>query len=289
MPLPPRSTSVATAFVAVSACCFGSIPVLTLLATQAGAPLVSVLAGRYGLAAPLFLVAAGRSARQPMAATTKWQAVLILGGGQALIAGLGLSALRFIPAATASFLFYTYPAWVAIAAAARGTERLTSRRLLALALSLGGVMVMVGGPAGQMDWRGVALSVGAAVAYSLYIPFANTLQRETTPATLSMYVSLGAFVVLLIFGQLTDTLTLALSPRAIAVVIALALLTTVLAFILFLRGLAVLGPVRTAIVSTVEPFCTAVLGSLVLGQPITGGTIVGGGLIAGAVVLLQRG
>ena len=94
---------------------------------------------------------------------------------------------------------------------------------------------------------------------------------------------------LLIFGQLTDTLTLALSPLAIAVVIALALLTTVLAFILFLRGLATLGPVRTAIVSTVEPFCTAVLGSLVLGQPITGGTIVGGGLIAAAVVLLQRG
>jgi drug/metabolite transporter (DMT)-like permease len=62
----------------------------------------------------------------------------------------------------------------------------------------------------------------------------------------------------------------------------------VVAFILFLRGLAVLGPVRTAIVSTAEPFFTAALAAPVLGQPITVRTVVGGVLIAAAVVLLQR-
>ena len=45
---------------------------------------------------------------------------------------------------------------------------------------------------------------------------------------------------------------------------------------------------RTAIVSTVEPFFTAVLGAATLGQPFGVGTVAGGVLIAAAVLLLQR-
>jgi drug/metabolite transporter (DMT)-like permease len=63
----------------------------------------------------------------------------------------------------------------------------------------------------------------------------------------------------------------------------------VLAFLAFLRGLATIGPVRTAIVSTVEPFWAALLGSVVLGQQLGVRTLGGGLLIATAVVLLQLG
>ncbi|HEX5580544.1 MAG TPA: EamA family transporter, partial [Gemmatimonadaceae bacterium] len=64
--------------------------------------------------------------------------------------------------------------------------------------------------------------------------------------------------------------------------------STALGFVIFLRGLAILGPVRAAIIATVEPFWTAALGALVLGEPLTGATLAGGGLIALAVLLLQR-
>jgi drug/metabolite transporter (DMT)-like permease len=63
----------------------------------------------------------------------------------------------------------------------------------------------------------------------------------------------------------------------------------VLAFIAFLRGLAVIGPVRTAIMSTIEPFWTALLGGLVLRQALGPRTLLGGVCIAAAVVLLQLG
>jgi drug/metabolite transporter (DMT)-like permease len=59
-------------------------------------------------------------------------------------------------------------------------------------------------------------------------------------------------------------------------------------FLGFLAGLRVLGPVRTAITSTVEPFWTTLLGVVMLGQGITVGTVVGGLGIMGAVLLLQR-
>ncbi|MGA1359781.1 MAG: hypothetical protein ACO32Z_01190, partial [Gemmatimonadaceae bacterium] len=50
----------------------------------------------------------------------------------------------------------------------------------------------------------------------------------------------------------------------------------------------VLGAVRTAILSTVEPFWNAILAAVVLGQRITPMTIAGGTVIMGAIVLLQR-
>ena len=69
----------------------------------------------------------------------------------------------------------------------------------------------------------------------------------------------------------------------------MAVVSTVLAFIAFLRGLAVIGPVRTAIMSTIEPFWTALLGALVLRQALGPRTLAGGLCIAAAVVLLQLG
>ena len=59
------------------------------------------------------------------------------------------------------------------------------------------------------------------------------------------------------------------------------------AFLGVLGGLRVLGPVRTAITSTIEPFWTTLLGVLLLGQVAGAGTVIGGLGIMVAVVLLQ--
>ena len=217
--------------------------------------------------------------------------LLIGGGGQALISFLALRALDHLPAGTNAFLFYTYPAWVAVFAFVRGSERIDSRRLLALAISFAGIATMVGNPwSGHSDVPlvGVALSLSAAACYGLYIPAIGRLQEGIRPAVMSAYVAFGAAVVHVTIGLSTDTLTARLDPIAWASIAGFAVIGTALAFLLFLRGLAVLGPVRTAIVSTIEPFFTTVLGALVLAQPLPGSTLAGGGLIALAVVLLQR-
>jgi drug/metabolite transporter (DMT)-like permease len=70
-------------------------------------------------------------------------------------------------------------------------------------------------------------------------------------------------------------------------IVVLALVSTVVAFLTLIKGLAVLGPVRTAIIATVEPFFTATLGVLVLANQLSVATLLGGILIAGAVLLIQ--
>lgn len=282
----------ATLLVALSGACFGANSILTVLATRAGVPLFAVLFWRYALAAPMLAAVAVLSGPGRFAIPRGRLLPLLFlgGGGQALVIFLALFSLNFISAATLGFLFYTYPAWVAVFAALRGTERLDGRRIVALLLSLAGIVLMVGAPgAGALRPAGVALALGAAIAYALFIPLIGRLQSGLDPAAASTWVVLAAAAIFAVLGGATGNFRLALPLAGWLAVAALALISITLGFVAFLRGLAVLGPVRTAIVSTVEPFCIAVLGLLVLGQPLTPVVLAGGVLIAVAVVLLQRG
>ncbi|HEY2065874.1 MAG TPA: DMT family transporter [Gemmatimonadaceae bacterium] len=283
-------TTRATLLVLFSACCFGSISTLTTLATRTGVRLVDVLAWRYLIAAALLVAVAGgvRAVVQPGERAVR---VLVLAGaGQAGIAFVSLSALRYISVATLTFLFYTYPAWVAVMSAVRGTERLTTRRAVALALSLLGIALMVGTPgAGGLHPLGVLLALSSALLYAAYIPMIDYLGRGMSPAQTSTYAAAGAALILGGVAMVQGGLAIHMAPIAWTSIVLLAVVSTVLAFLAFLRGLATIGPVRTAIVSTIEPFWTALLGSVVLGQPIGPRTLAGGGCIAAAVVLLQIG
>lgn len=283
------STGRAAVAVAISACCFGAIPVLVSLAIATGAALSTLLTYRYLVAAAVFVVLLA-VAREPMAQPRRAGSLILFGGvGQFLVAFLGLSALRYIPVANATFLFYTFPAWVAIIAALRKTEPLTRVRVAALGLSLAGITVMIGGSTTAAgNPRGVALALSAAVVYSLYIPAMERLQQGLGSRTAALLVCLGAGASFLLLSTIDGSMTTSLHRTAWLAILVLAVVSTVAAFQLFLSGLKVLGPVRTAIVSTVEPFSAALLGAWLLSQALTAATIAGGLLIIGAVILLQR-
>ncbi|HEX6598333.1 MAG TPA: DMT family transporter, partial [Gemmatimonadaceae bacterium] len=150
----------ASALVLFSACCFGSIPILTTLATGGGARLADVLAWRYLIAAVLLVVVGGGLAKVKRPSSRAVPLLVLAGGGQAAIAFVSLSALRYIPAAMLTFLVYTYPAWVAVIAALRGSERITRGRAIALLLSLAGIALMVGCPGmGTLHPIGVLLAL----------------------------------------------------------------------------------------------------------------------------------
>lgn len=278
----------ATGLIVFSATGFGAIPILTVLAERSGASLLNALSWRY-LAGTVVLALAAGSLRSLRAPLRRLLPVIVLAGGaQAFIAFVSLRALDYIPAAPLSFLFYTYPAWVAVIAAVRGSERLTPVRLLALALSLTGIGVMVGAPAvGSLRPVGVVLALVAALAYAMYIPLIGYYQEQLSESIAAVYAAAGAGLILLALDLFTNRVTVALSLGAWLAIGGLAVWSTAIAFIAFLRGLRVLGPVRTAIVSTIEPFWTALLGTLVLRQRLTLSTLGGGVLIACAVVLLQ--
>jgi Predicted permease, DMT superfamily len=277
----------ATLLIVVSAFSFGSISVLTVLTTSAGVPLLTAMVWRYVLGAVLLGGMAEIKQIRLLSRQRIVQLLLIGGVGQALITYLSLHALGYIPVGPLAFLFYTYPAWVALLAAIRRTERLTPIRVFALMLALVGVTIMVGAPTEKLNPIGVLLALGSALLYSAYLPALEHVQHGL-PALLSTFLLIvGAAISFVIAALFAGELFV---PRGTAIwsnIFLLALVSTVIAFSSLIKGLSVLGPVRTAIIATVEPFFTAILGALVLGNQFGPATLIGGVLIAAAVLVIE--
>jgi drug/metabolite transporter (DMT)-like permease len=282
-----RPTVRATALIALSSCSFGSLTTLTLLVMRSGLPLLPAMLWRYFLAALMLAVLL----RQALTRITAAQAVrlIVVGGcGQAVITYLSLLALDYLPVGPLAFLFYTYPAWVACIAALTKTEELTWPRIMALAIAMTGIVIMVGLPStGTMNRTGVLLALGTSVLYALYLPALHKVQTGIPPMTSTFYLIAGVFGSFFIASIVTGSLEPPQSKETWALVLGLALIGTLIAFSALIAGLRILGPVRTSIVSTIEPFFTALLGAFILGEHLTLATLAGGALIAIAVLLLQ--
>jgi drug/metabolite transporter (DMT)-like permease len=279
----------ATGLIVFSACCFGSLTTLTLFVTRAGLSLLPAMVWRYCLAAVAMIILA----RAPIlrGGVTRRQALrlMLVGGcGQALITYLSLRALDYLPVGPLGFLFYTYPAWVVLIAAVTGKEELTLVRLVALSVAMAGITVMVGTPFSEpLDATGVMLALGTAVLYAIYLPALHSVQKGVPAIPASFYLICGVFISFLVAGTITGSLEMPETLREWGLVILLSLVGTVLAFVALLAGLRVLGPVRTSIIATIEPFFTAMLGVLLLGEIFSLTMLSGGALIAIAVLLLQ--
>lgn len=283
----------------MSACCFGSISPLTIIATEHGLALPAIQAIRYGTTAILLTALAlwrlrSRAPSTPAntaSGALPWyhpRVLAIAGGGQAMVATLALLALTWLPAATASFLFYTYPAWVALMAMARGTETLDGRKAFALLLSLLGITAMVGAPdATALPVMGVVVILAAALVYAIYIPVLARLQAVRDGLDVSRAIATGGTIGFVAWGLSVGAFDAWPDLTGLGASVLQGVLSSG-AFLGFLAGLKVLGAVRTAITSTVEPFWTTLLGVVLLGQPLGAGTVMGGVAIMSAVVLLQR-
>jgi drug/metabolite transporter (DMT)-like permease len=178
---------------------------------------------------------------------------------------------------------------VAVAAIAIGRERADARRLTALILVSGGlVLVLAGAGTGALDPLGCALGLGAALIYSAYILVGERVSGRVRPLVLAALVTSGAAVTLTTgsaaLGELHPG---ALSLAGWGWILCLGVVSTVGAISLFFAALSRLGPTRTAIVSTAEPLTTVLLAFLVFGETLGLVQLAGGALVLGGVVALH--
>jgi drug/metabolite transporter (DMT)-like permease len=276
-----------------SAAAFGAMAVLGKLAYAEGATVGTLLAARFALAAVLFwaLVLPGRGAGEIRALGVRDVVVaLALGAcGYATQAGGYFAALERIDASLVSLLIYTFPVIVAAAAVILGRERVDARRVAALALACGGlVLVLATAGAGTLDPLGTALALGAAVVYSVYILVSEGVAGRMRPGVLSALVCSGAAISLTggsaLLGELRPGELTAAGWGWLA---CLAVVSTVAAITLFFAGLRRVGSTTASILSTIEPVVTVLLAFLVFGEVLGVVQMLGGALVVAAVPVLN--
>ena len=273
---------------AASAAAFGALPIFARLAYAAGVDLYGVLVPRFVLgAAVLALIALVRGARWPRGGTLL--AVVAMGAlgytGQSF---LYFSALKHADAGLVALLLYSFPFIVAVLAAAFLGERLDAARVGALLLASAGLAMTIGG--GRGTALGIALALGAALVYAVYIVVGTRVLRDVDPLAGAAVICAGAAASYALLAVLSAAAGEA--PRFPATasgwlpVASLALVSTALAIAAFFAGLRRLGATLTSVISTLEPVVSVSLAALVLGERIGPLQAVGGAIVVGTAVWL---
>jgi drug/metabolite transporter (DMT)-like permease len=291
-----------------SAAGFGALPVLGKHAYDAGLGPLSLLWGRFGLAALAFWLLVIFVVRPPRPPRALVVTGLLMGAlGYAVEAGLFFVALERVDASLVELLLYAYPAIVTAAALAvpSGSRRLYQgdtpwppggreapgpRLLGALALAtLGVIFVFAGSLASGVDAVGLALGLGAAVVYAGYILVGERVVGGAHPFLLAALVATGATVSFslagLVHGGGFPLPRTAGGWTAVGVIAALA---TVIPMAALFAGIERVGAPTASIVSTFEPVVTVVLAGLVLGETLSPVETIGAVCVLAAVRLLTR-
>jgi drug/metabolite transporter (DMT)-like permease len=198
------------------------------------------------------------------------------------------NAERKLSSSLAGLLGAAVPLASALLARVTGTaDRLDRRQLLGVLIGLGGVAALVGFNVAIADiWA--ALSIGVvAIGYAVG-PW--ILSRYLSDLSALGVMAAGLALCAVIYAPIAafSVPTRPLSTSVVASVVGLTLICTALAFVLFFALIAEVGPVRSTVITYVNPAVAVLLGVSVLGERFGVGTAAGFVLIVVGCVLATR-
>jgi drug/metabolite transporter (DMT)-like permease len=232
-----------------------------------------------------------------------WPILLVYGFVLAVFNALWTLSVAFNGAAVATVLAYTSAAFTAVLGWWFLKERLDWAKALAVAISLGGIVLVSGAwdpDAWGVNFLGILTGVLAGLAYAVYsLMGRSTAQRGLSTWTTVLYIFAIATVFLLIFNLLpggvlpgaatrpSDLMWLRDSYGGWLILFILAAGPTLAGFGLYNLSLSYLPSSVVNLIATTEPPFTATIAYFLLNERLTAIQIVGSTLILVAVILLR--
>jgi drug/metabolite transporter (DMT)-like permease len=222
-----------------------------------------------------------------------WKQYLVVGVvNSALPFSLYSYAAMHIPASYSVILNATAPLFGAVFAAIWLGEPLTWRKAAGLALGTAGVVLVARAPGAEMDAsfaRAVAACLGAAVCYGLAGVYIKRKAGAIRPLAMAGASQLLAGLALAPLAAFSPPLRQP-SLAVVLSVVALAVLCSAVAYLLYFRLIADVGPAKALTVTFLMPVFGMAWGVVFLRESITPGMLAGCALvIAGTVVVLRAG
>ncbi|MFM2341087.1 MAG: hypothetical protein RLZZ592_740 [Pseudomonadota bacterium] len=283
------------AFALIGSIAFSGKAIIVKLAYRHGVDAVTVLMLRMLFALPLFLALAWWSGRGRPALTRRdWGAVLGLGfSGYYLASFLDFLGLAYISASLERLILYLNPTLVLFLGVLLHGRKVSTRQLLALAVSYSGVMLVFGhelSDLGPNVGLGALLVFGSALSYAVYLVQSGqevqrlgSLRLTGLATTVACLLCIGQFLLL---RSLESVLTVPEPVLWLSLLNATA--CTFAPVILVMMGIERLGAALAAQTGLVGPMSTILMGIVILGEPMTPWIVAGTGLVLAGVALLAR-
>ena len=185
-------------------------------------------------------------------------------------------ALNLTLAGNVALILSVNPAFVAQFGALFGFERIRGYAWAGLAFTLAGVGLVVLGSGKELNFGsqlvGDLLMLFVTMIWALYTVFSQQLLKRYSPVKLNaLTMPVGAVALLLVASPAlaASAPTLPTLPPLFWLVMALSgLLAVSAAYIIWNKGLQVLGATRTAVYSNLVPVLAAAISFFVLGEPL---------------------
>lgn len=292
--------------VALAAACFGTLGPLSRFAGDAGVDSLTLVTWRAALGALVvtayIVVRLLGSGVRPVSfrdlpVRDRW--FMLAAAATNMVLNLAaFIAFERITIALTLLVFYLYPAGVALASTLWFGERLDRVRWTALAVSLGGMALVVAGAEslGTIDALGIALAFIAAMAQMFYVlaarhGFAHVPGPQAAAFTMGgaagLYLVIAVALAVTGFGSLDALAQPIASSEALAPVVLAGVIGAGIPTLAFITGIRRLGPSQAAILATLEPVVGVALAAWLLAEQPAAIQVVGGALILGAAILLQ--
>lgn len=273
---------------------FSARGVLVKLAYPYGVDAITLMALRMIFALPFFALMALLAGSSPTPMRRADFATLIGLGfiGYYLSSYLSFLGLVYIPASLERLLLYLTPTLVVLMSAVVFKQRVRRHHVIALAMTYGGIMLVMGNSLvlaqeTQPLLIGGTLVFVSALTYAAYLIGSGTIIPRLGSLRFTAYAS-GAACLFAIaqFAFTRDLAALDLPLPVYLYGLAMALVCTVLPTWMMAEGIGRIGASQAAIVSSIGPVSTIVLAAIVLHEPITLVQVCGAALVLAGVWLV---
>lgn len=270
-----------------AAVCYGTNPFGALNLYAEGLTTNSVLFYRFGCALLLIIVVL-LVRKENFRVSRKEFGTLSSLGLLFTFSSLSLySSFNYIAAGVASTLLFIYPILTAGIMTLCFKERLTSRTVAAILLSLVGVALLYWtGNGSTLNTWGVILVVISALTYAIYIIVVNRSQLQMSSFKINFFVTGFCVIGMVLYSLLSGNPIQAIpSLRAAFFVGWLSVVPTIFALILLVYAAKMVGSTPTAILGALEPLTAVLIGIFVFDEVFTSRLALGIVLIVLAVIL----
>ena len=203
-----------------------------------------------------------------------------------------MKAVNLTSLGVAAVLLYTAPTFVMLFSILLFGEKMTKTKGIVLLMTFVGCILVTGlleGGAAVITWQGIGIGIAAGVGYALYSIFGTyAIRAGYGSLTISFYTFLMATVIMTFLVEPVAVVSEITEMGQWPLAVSFALLTTVVPYLTYTKGLSGLPASKASVTATIEPVVAALLGIFVFHESVTMLKITGIVLVLSSVVVMSR-
>lgn len=274
-------------FIIISAFIFGCQPLGAKFLYEEGVNSFSLVFLRNFLAIPIlgFLTKLqGHSLKIDNNFFREISIIAIMGG--CLTPILLFSSYNYLETGTATILHFTYPAMVVLGGCIFLHEKICGDVMVCVLVCSMGISLFYN-PTKPINMHGSILALLSGATYAAYVLLLSKCkQKQISGFKLNFYVALICSFIMLLIGLISKQLVFPTSFEGWIISVLFSLFMCVIAGVLFQKGTFLIGGQRAAILSTVEPITSILVGFLVFQEVMEMRTAIGAFLVILASILI---